>query len=58
MAVKKTLVELNADIQAKEKTLMKNFDDYLSSNRRVDRDKVMRKREEIRTLKTVRDEFF
>lgn len=41
-----------------EKTLGIQIDAFLMSNTRRDRDKVMRKREELKTYKTIMNEFF
>jgi len=40
-----------------EKTLTGLLDEFLRSNKRVDRDRVIKKREEIRTAKYILDEY-
>lgn len=41
-----------------EKTLGISIDDFLMSNTRRDRDKVIKKREQVRTYKEILNEFF
>ena len=41
-----------------EKTLGVNIDTFLMSNTRRDRDKVIKKREQLKTYKNILNEFF
>jgi len=57
-AMNVTKIKLVKRLERCEGTLGVLIDAFLMSNRRIDRDKVIKKREEIRTLKYVINEFF
>ena len=44
-------------LELAEKVLPGFVDDFLRTNTRVDRDKLIKKREEIRTIKYILDEY-
>jgi len=50
--------KLQKRILSLEKTLGVNIDTFLMSNTRRDRDKVIKKREELKTYKSILNEFF
>lgn len=52
----KAIAAIDAKIIQKKKSLDINIDQFLLSNRRIDRDKVIKKRESILTLKELRNE--
>jgi len=57
MVLRVGTVKLAARLKRLEKTLTILLDEFLRTNRRVDRDKVIKKREEIRTIKYILDEY-
>lgn len=56
--VKEIKEKLEKRILNLEKTLGINIDEFLMSNTRRDRDKVIKKREQVRTYKEILNEFF
>lgn len=49
---------LNRKIEAAQRSLTVKMDSFLYSNSRKDRDRVIKKREELITYKKLKDEFF
>ena len=53
---KDAILIINQSITLKEKILSRYIDTFLMSNKRIDRDKVIKKREQILTLKELKNE--
>lgn len=56
--IKEVKTTLQNKVVSGEKTLGINIDQFLMSNRRVDRDRVIKKRQEILTIKNIINELF